>query len=58
MKDKISIGIMIYLLVWAIVMLVFWWKLIPALALLLSIPAIGGAIFAFYLKIWGGKHGG
>lgn len=52
MKDKLSIGLMIYFLAFGISMVFLYWGGNRALALLLSIPAIGGAILAFYLKMW------
>jgi len=51
MKDKLSSGLMIYFLAFGISMVFLYWGVIRSLALLLSIPVIGGAILAFYLKM-------
>ncbi|MDH5364298.1 MAG: hypothetical protein ACETVW_06175 [Dehalococcoidia bacterium] len=53
MKDKLSIGLMIYFLAFGTSMVFLYWGVTRALALLLSIPVIGGAILAFYIKMWG-----
>jgi len=54
MKDKLSIGLMIYFLAFGTSMVFLYWGVIRALALLLSIPAIGGAILAFLCQDVGG----
>lgn len=51
MRDKVSIGLMVYFLAFGISTGCYFWPIAPALALLLSIPPIGGAILAFYFKV-------
>jgi len=55
MRDKVSIGLIVYFLACGISLGCYFWKIASVLALLLSIPMVGGAILAFYLKKIGGR---
>jgi len=49
MRDKVSIGLIVYFLLAGIAAGRLFWRTDPALSLILAIPMVGGAIFGIIL---------